>query len=221
MKTNFTLLVAMVVLAMWAGCSRPEPPGPNGDRGSQPANQVASSQSSSLAPLEVRVGDETDLAKLIEQNRGKVILVDFWATWCPPCMELLPHTLEMAKKYADRGLVVILVAINDPKEQAEEVKTVLEKNQAAGVVNLLCRYGIGSEAVEKFEIDGGSLPHLRLYDREGRVQARFGAMGMPPLPARIELEVERLLGSGQETAVDEPTAGPELVFPENQSPSAS
>ena len=221
MKTKSTLLLAMVVLAVWAGCSRPEGPDTTEARGSQPANQAASSQSSSLAPLEVRVGDETDLAKLIEQNRGKVILVDFWATWCPPCMELLPHTLEMAKKYADRGLVVILVAINDPKEQAEEVKAVLEKKQAAGVVNLLCRYGIGSEAVEKFEIDGGSLPHLRLYDREGRVQARFGAMGMPPDPARIELEVERLLESGQGTTVDEPTAGPELVFPENPSTSAS
>ena len=221
MKTKSTLLMAMVVLAMWAGCSRPKGPDTTEARGSQPANQAASSQSSSLAPLEVRVGDETDLAKLIEQNRGKVILVDFWATWCPPCMELLPHTLEMAKKYADRGLVVILVAINDPKEQAEEVKAVLEKKQAAGVVNLLCRYGIGSEAVEKFEIDGGSLPHLRLYDREGRVQARFGAMGMPPDPARIELEAERLLESGQGTTVDEPTAGPELVFPENPSTSAS
>lgn len=221
MKTNFTLLVAMVVLAIWAGCSRPKGPDTTEDRGSQPANQAASSQSSSLAPLEVRVGDETDLARLIEQNRGKVILVDFWATWCPPCMELLPHTLEMAKKYADRGLVVILVAVNDPKEQAEEVKSILEKNQAAGVVNLICRYGIGTEAVEKFEIDGGSLPHVRLYDREGRVKARFGVMGMPPDPARIELEAERLLESGEGTTAVEPTAGPELVFPENQSPSAS
>lgn len=221
MKTNFTLLVAMVVLAIWAGCSRPKGPDPTEDRGSQPANQAASSQSGSLAPLEVRVGDETDLARLIEQNRGKVILVDFWATWCPPCLEFLPHTLEMAKKYADRGLVVILVAVNDPKEQAEEVKSILEKNQAAGVVNLICRYGIGTEAVEKFEIDGGSLPHVRLYDREGRVKARFGVMGMPPDPARIELEAERLLESGEGTTAEEPTAGPELVFPENQSPSAS
>lgn len=218
MKTKAAVFVAIMVLAMWAGCSRPAG---NENSGVSPADQAASSQDRSLAPLEVRVGDETDLAKLIEQNRGKVILVDFWATWCPPCMELLPHTLDMAKKYADRGLVVILVAINDPNEQADEVKSILEKNQAAGVVNLLCRYGIGSEAVEKFEIDGGSLPHLRLYNREGQVQARFGVMGMAPNPGRIEAEVERLLKSGQGTTVDEPTAGPELVFPDNQSASAS
>jgi len=213
-------IAVLLVFLIWVGCARSEKPTENADRSSSSGAKAASSDAGALKPLEIRVGDETDLAKLLDENRGKVVLVDFWATWCPPCMELLPHTLEMAKKYADRGLTVVLVAINDPKEQAEDVKSVLEKNGAAGVVNLLCRYGIGSEAVEKFAIDDGALPHLRLYDREGRLHAKFGASGIAPDPARIEAEVEHLLESPQGSAAADPNGGPELIIPESQSSSS-
>lgn len=49
------------------------------------------------------VGSETTLSG----NHGKVIVVDFWATWCGPCMASLPHNVEVAGKYADAGLVFI------------------------------------------------------------------------------------------------------------------
>jgi len=220
MKLISKQVAILLVLSIWVGCGRSEKPNGNVDR-SPSVGMAASSELGTLKPLEIRVGDETDLAKLLEESRGKVVLVDFWATWCPPCMELLPHTLEMARKYADRGLAVVLVAINDPKEQAEDVKAVLEKNGAAGVVNLLCRYGIGSEAVEKFAIDDGSLPHLRLYDREGRLHAKFGATAIAPNPARIEAEVEHLLELPQESAAPDPNKGPELIISGGQSASAS
>jgi len=210
-------LIAMLLLLPWLGCSRPE-------RGAEPQKQSSSSGASAeqtLPAAEIRVGDQTDLARIIEENRGKVVLVDFWATWCPPCMELLPHTLELAKKYASRGVTVILVAINDPDEQADDVKSVLERNQARGVVNLISRYGIGLEAVEKFEIDDGALPHLRLYDRQGRLWAKFGVSAIAPDPKRIEAEVEHLLAAPEEAASHEPTAGPELVIPEGPSSSTS
>ncbi|MGQ9564607.1 MAG: redoxin family protein [Thermogutta sp.] len=211
MKTITHLFLAMFIFAIWVGCSRSQGPVAE-EKSNSPSVSEPAAPATDPAPLQVRVGDETDLAALLEKNRGKVVLVDFWATWCPPCMELLPHTLEMAKKYADRGLVVILVAINDPTDQAR-VKSVLETNQAAGVTNLICRYGVGLEAVEKFAIDGGALPHLRLYDRQGQVHMKFGATDVAPNPARIEEAVVQLLET-PEAPADQPTAGPELIVPE-------
>jgi thiol-disulfide isomerase/thioredoxin len=42
-----------------------------------------------------------------EQMKGKVVLVDFYATWCGPCMAAIPHNNEMLKKYKDQGLVIV------------------------------------------------------------------------------------------------------------------
>jgi len=59
--------------------------------------------------------DPLDLASL----RGKVVLVDFWASWCEPCRRSFPWLNEMQAKYADRGLVVIGVNVDRERAQAD------------------------------------------------------------------------------------------------------
>jgi thiol-disulfide isomerase/thioredoxin len=55
----------------------------------------------------------------LEQYRGKVVLVDFWASWCQPCLRSFPWLGAMQKKYADRGLVVIGVNVDIERADAE------------------------------------------------------------------------------------------------------
>ncbi len=52
-----------------------------------------------------------------EAMRGKIVVLDFWATWCGPCIAAIPHNNEMAKKYADKGVLVI-GACGGGREQA-------------------------------------------------------------------------------------------------------
>src|SRR6476659_1884569 len=66
--------------------------------------------------LELRVtaidGSEIDLSKL----RGKVVLLDFWATRCPPCVEELPKILAIYNKFHEKGLEIIGISTDESKE---------------------------------------------------------------------------------------------------------
>lgn len=74
--------------------------------------------SKDLAGKEVRLADW----------KGKVVVLDFWATWCPPCRASLPHTQEVAKEYKDQGVVVLASCTSDTRVKFEEfVKTNQQK----------------------------------------------------------------------------------------------
>jgi thiol-disulfide isomerase/thioredoxin len=63
--------------------------------------------------VEVKVVKYDELAELVRANKGKVLLLDFWATTCIPCKQSFPYTVEMHRQFADKGLVVISVATDD------------------------------------------------------------------------------------------------------------
>lgn len=68
-----------------------------------------------LAAVTASAADTLDLARY----RGKVVLVDFWASWCAPCRKSFPWLNEMQRKYGERGLVVIGVNVDSTRSAAE------------------------------------------------------------------------------------------------------
>jgi thiol-disulfide isomerase/thioredoxin len=164
--------VLVLVALMLTGCSRVEPPQP------------------SAGEVTLRVADERDLAAILARERGKVVLVDFWATWCIPCLELLPHTIQLRQQYAERGLAVVTVSFDASNNEAA-VREILRSKQAL-TENLLSRYGASPQSVEAFEAGDGALPVLKLYDRQGHLAKSFGSDN-PPEPKAIDQAVEALL----------------------------
>lgn len=201
---NFGLFLTLLAWISLSGCARPA--GAPGDQ--QSSEQTTASENgattesdasvgaSAPAVSEVRVVDENQFQSVLDELKGKVVLIDFWGTWCAPCLELLPHTVEAAAKYGPQGFVVVAVAIDDPNDVAA---VDAKLSQRSGyILPLVSKYGISSESVEKFGISDGALPHLKLLDRNGKVVETFGVEGTPPRAENIDVAIEQVLASSAE-----------------------
>ncbi len=162
------------------GCSGSLRPGTTGQVDLGPADSIV-----------LEVINENEFAEVLDQKRGQVVLVDFWATWCGPCVKLFPHTVELHERFAEKGLVVIAVSLDDPDDR-DSVREFLQE-KGATFDNFISSYGIGPQAFEAFAIEDGALPHFQLYDREGKLQRTFSSGASPLSPKEIDRAVEQLL----------------------------
>jgi len=136
------------------------------------AGPVVSAPVKAAEPAGVVTLKELDGAKFDEvlaRHRGKIVLVDFWATWCAPCKEMFPKTVALAEKYHRRGLAVISVSFDDAEERAAALEFLTEKK--ARIENYISQQGL--ESGEVFQLGDGALPYYRIYDRQGKLVRTF------------------------------------------------
>ncbi|MBI1314578.1 redoxin family protein [bacterium] len=131
----------------------------------------AGSEKAAVSNVSVRVVTPAEFDEVIAKHKGKVVFVDFWATWCVPCRKAFPHTVEVAKKYPDK-LAVVSVALDDA-DSKDDVLGFL-KQQNATFENLMCIHGGADESYKAYQIPGESIPYFRIYDRDGSLKHTFG-----------------------------------------------
>jgi peroxiredoxin len=124
----------------------------------------------------------------LSNYRGSPVLINLWATWCPPCIEEMPVLDRIVEDYGERGIVVLGLAGDD---DPETVRTFLEKNPVDFEVLL----DVGGDVGTRYGITG--YPETFLVDREGRLREKI----IGPLPAEagrpareVSATLEALLG---------------------------
>jgi len=113
----------------------------------------------------------------LKDLRGKIVVVEFWATWCPPCRISIPHLVEMYEKYKDKG--VVFVSLTRENRQSANIDSFVKK------MNMTYIVGTGSISGRDYGVRG--IPHAFVIDRKGRILWKGHPM------AGLEKEIERAL----------------------------
>lgn len=137
---------------------------PNADIRSTAGGLLAIAQARTT-PVEMKFtaldGRKVDLAQL----RGKVVLIDFWATWCRPCMAEMPNVRSAYEKFNARGFEVVGIALNNAEDR-EKLVECLSKNRMPWP-QYFDGKGWKNEYTERYAITG--IPATLLLDREGKL----------------------------------------------------
>jgi peroxiredoxin len=106
----------------------------------------------------------------LEEHRGSVTLLDFWATWCPPCRMSIPELVRLQEKYRDKGLVILGISLDDPKLFTN--KALLVFKEKAKINYTILRYDL-KVLKDYFGEKTPAIPTMFLVDRQGKIREIF------------------------------------------------
>jgi cytochrome c biogenesis protein CcmG/thiol:disulfide interchange protein DsbE len=129
------------------------------------------------------VEGEVDLSIL----EGKVIYLDFWASWCEPCRESFPWMAAMKEKYGSQGFEVVAINLDKERKLADQFLQAMD-------VNFIVAFDAAGESASKYELRG--MPGSYLIDRDGNIHASH--LGFRDKDkAKLEMAIQKLLQQGR------------------------
>lgn len=141
----FNIFVILIIVLLLGYMYYPKSPG------EQEKNRVE-------AVLKANLPDLDGKAQAISQWQGKVLVVNFWASWCPPCRAEMPGFVDLQGKYRDRGLVFVGIALDSPDKAGAFA-------QSIGV-----NYPVLVDQNSSV-LDLSALPYTAVFDRKGGLVA--------------------------------------------------
>jgi thiol-disulfide isomerase/thioredoxin len=169
MKVFPSLFLAALVVITFTSCSKTE-------EGTAVGNVVAP-----LFNLPTVQSDKVGL----NDYKGKVVLLEFFASWCPPCRMVAPEIKSIYKKYKDKGFVVLAVSIDSGPNAAAAVRNFVKEFAISYPVAL-----DDGTASRQYQII--SIPTSFLIDKQGKLRSKHIGL-LPDFATAISSEIETLL----------------------------
>lgn len=117
----------------------------------------------------------------LSDYRGKIVVLNFWATWCVPCKEETPMLVAAEKQYATRGVVFVGASLDDAKTKGN-IPDFISKYQ----VDYPIWYGASGDDLDKFKM-GPAIPATAFLDQEGHIVARvWGELRQEEVKERLD-----------------------------------
>ena len=194
------VLVSLFYLLIFAACKgAPAPeaakPVPPKSTATPAPQRAARPQPSVVTPSSARV--EQSGFTLLDNRRqrlsdytGHVVVLDFYATWCPPCREETPHLVSLQKRYGAQGLHVIGLNVGGPEDRYKVPEYVEE---------FKIQYTLGfpdPQLTAQYLSDDDRIPQAFVFDRKGRLVKRFISYDNT-MPAELERIVQNALNTGE------------------------
>ena len=134
-----------------------------------------------LLALTIAAADPSALQARIAQEKGRVVVINFWAVWCEPCKREMPMLANLSKEYASRGVTFIGASIDD-EEEMDKAKAFARKTK----VTYPLIFGATTAQMISFQL-GDAVPVTVLLDRQGAPRFRMvGELREADLRERLE-----------------------------------
>jgi len=155
------LALAVAVLSAYAGyrLSLARAPAP----AVESPEPVAATPAAITDPLAVRIDDLEGREHSLSEWRGKILVANFWGTWCPPCVVEIPEFVHLQREWGTRGLQFVGIALDDP---AAVAAFVAEKGVNYPV---LVGEDVVTDLMRALGNRVGGLPYTVVFDRTGQV----------------------------------------------------
>jgi thiol-disulfide isomerase/thioredoxin len=128
---------------------------------------VESKSGAAEALLAAPLHDLQNQTRTLNQYRGKILVVNFWATWCPPCREEIPHFIEIQRQPNRKNVQFVGIALDNPSDVAGFAREfAINYPILIGGIN-------ESEMMRALGNASGGLPYTLIYDRDGKLREKI------------------------------------------------
>lgn len=158
--TFLAVIILLFVFNNWPG----EP-----EEGPYPPDYINASQNSGKTAPDFALKSTDGKFIKLSDYKGKVVILDFWATWCPPCKKGIPDLIELKKEYGKKGLEVIGISVDDQKS-IEQVPSFAK--------NMNINYPVVYADSKVTENYGGiaSIPTSVIIDKNGNIVVQYNQL---------------------------------------------